>query len=413
MPTPPTKPESRQERRARERREKKEGGGTPVPAETGAAPSDKTPLLPLLFLAFVLGVGITAILLKVMQRDGQQADVAAPIQKQSIKGKAFSHLLNLSAEEVASYDMAELNLLCGSGLNGTEDVDLDECLEALDRLVGMVRDETERNLGRFRSNPSEYQSSEAYYRMGMLITVIRQDFKAKYNPKLITDPSKRTENSVFFKDASNVFLQGLLTGDRVGTCASMPVLYVAVGRRLGYPVHLVSTKGHLFCRWEDDEERMNFEGTGDGVRVDPDEAYHKFPFTLTQQEIENSSYLKNLSRAQELAVFLDTRAACLVASSRNPEALIAVAQAVRLTEKEGLTGLMESMATGKMIPSSVFHLRGQPAQFGQAGQGSQGNPNYFDVDAFNQKTMRDANRRLNPGASPGTVNPQANPTQPR
>ena len=29
-----------------------------------------------------------------------------------------------------------------------------------------------------------------------------------------------------------------------GTCSSLPVLQVAVGRRLGYPLKLVTTKGH-------------------------------------------------------------------------------------------------------------------------------------------------------------------------
>jgi Transglutaminase-like superfamily len=299
-------PETRNERRARERREQKQGRSQPVPQRSSDDSRNSKPLIPWLILAFILGAATATILLKKHIKSDEPVQTSSSSDTQNLDAKDFSFVLSLTPEQVADYDMAELNLLCGTGLNGNEKVNLNQCRKALDDLTKMVKAETERNWQRFQRNPSEYQNSEAYYRMGMLITVIRQDFKAKYNPKLITDPSKRTENEVFYKDASNVFLQGLLTGDKMGTCASMPVLYVAIGRRLGYPVYLVSTKGHLFCRWEDDKERMNFEGTGDGVRIDPDEKYHKFPFTLTQQEIENSTYLKNLTRAQELAIFLDT-----------------------------------------------------------------------------------------------------------
>jgi hypothetical protein len=43
------------------------------------------------------------------------------------------------------------------------------------------------------------------------------------------------------------------------------VLYVAIGRRLGYPLKLVECKGHLFVRWEDAKERFNIEGTSRGL----------------------------------------------------------------------------------------------------------------------------------------------------
>jgi Transglutaminase-like superfamily len=400
-------PETRNERRARERREQKQGRSQPVPQRSSDDSRNSKPLIPWLILAFILGAATATILLKKHIKSDEPVQTSSSSDTQNLDAKDFSFVLSLTPEQVADYDMAELNLLCGTGLNGNEKVNLNQCRKALDDLTKMVKAETERNWQRFQRNPSEYQNSEAYYRMGMLITVIRQDFKAKYNPKLITDPSKRTENEVFYKDASNVFLQGLLTGDKMGTCASMPVLYVAIGRRLGYPVYLVSTKGHLFCRWEDDKERMNFEGTGDGVRIDPDEKYHKFPFTLTQQEIENSTYLKNLTRAQELAIFLDTRAACLVASQRNPEALIAQAQAVRLAQKDGLSGLIESMAFGETIPSHVFQLR-QVANHQTAPKSPSA-----EVDEINRINIENATLRARLNSNLGLPNTPINPYFPQ
>jgi hypothetical protein len=65
-------------------------------------------------------------------------------------------------------------------------------------------------------------------------------------------------NDGFFADPSKVFLHGLLGPERVGTCSSLPVLYVAVGRQLGYPLKLVTAKGHLFVRWEGAESRAGW-----------------------------------------------------------------------------------------------------------------------------------------------------------
>lgn len=400
-------PETRKERRARERREHKQGRSHPEPHRPSEVNQNSKLLIPWLILAFILGVATATLLLRLNTKSDEVAHTSSPSNAHSLNDKDFSFVLSLSPEQVADYDMAELNLLCGTGLNGNEKVNLNQCRKALNDLTKMVKAETERNWQRFQRNPSEYQNSEAYYRMGMLITVIRQDFKAKYNPKLITDPSKRTENEVFYKDASNVFLQGLVTDDKMGTCASMPVLYVAIGRRLGYPVYLVSTKGHLFCRWENDKERMNFEGTGDGIRIDPDEKYHKFPFTLTQQEIENSTYLKNLTRAQELAIFLDIRAACLVASDRNAEALIAQAQAVRVAQKDGLSGLIESMAFGETIPSHVFQLR-QVANHHTAPKSPSA-----EVDEINRINMENATLRAQLNSNLGLPNTPTNPYFPQ
>ena len=64
----------------------------------------------------------------------------------------------------------------------------------------------------------------------------------------------------------------------------MPVLYVAVGRRRGYPLKLVEAPTHLFFRWEDpDGERFNVpevfnvEGTGHGISFHPDDYYRIWP----------------------------------------------------------------------------------------------------------------------------------------
>ena len=102
----------------------------------------------------------------------------------------------------------------------------------------------------------------------------------------------------------------------LGTCSSLPVLQVAVGRRLGYPLKLVTTKGHLFVRWEDAHERFNIEAAGRGVNRFTDDYYRHWPFELAPAEEVAEGYLKSLTPPEELAVFLSIRGMCLREAGR-------------------------------------------------------------------------------------------------
>ena len=85
---------------------------------------------------------------------------------------------------------------------------------------------------------------------------------------------------------------------------------VALGRRLDYPLHLVSCKGHLFCRWDDGKERFNIETAIQGVDIKPDAHYFRWPHPTSPEEAEIEGYLANLNPRQELATFAQLRAFC-------------------------------------------------------------------------------------------------------
>ena len=143
-----------------------------------------------------------------------------------------------------------------------------------------MRLETDRHLYRFRQNPGEYNNSEAYFRMLMMATVLQQDFGMHYNPARIATPEAPEPTSAFYANSRDVFVHGCTEAPRMGTCASLPVAYVAIGRRLKYPVHLVVTKGHCLGRWEDEKERLNFEGTTVGFVSNDETHYRKWPYYL-------------------------------------------------------------------------------------------------------------------------------------
>ena len=69
----------------------------------------------------------------------------------------------------------------------------------------------------------------------------------------------------------------------------MPVLYIAIGRRLGYPLKLVTTKAHLFIRWESATDRFNVEATGRGMNRYDDEHFKHWPFPVTEEDASTAS----------------------------------------------------------------------------------------------------------------------------
>jgi hypothetical protein len=234
--------------------------------------------------------------------------------------RTLSELLALKAEELEGTDIALMSLLCAQDLPGAENMNVSRCLATLDQWAQHVKRETDRNYYRFRDDSAYYYRSEAFYKMLLLAVVVYEDFGIRYSPRWIAPPSEVRGNDHFFADSREIFIHGMIGAQRVGTCSSMPVLYVALGRRLGYPLKLVTAKQHLFMRWDSPGERFNMEATGKGLDKYGDEHYTKWPLPITEQEIGKQEYLKSLSSREELSVFLSIRAACLSEAGRLTDA---------------------------------------------------------------------------------------------
>jgi hypothetical protein len=227
-------------------------------------------------------------------------------------------------------DIAAANLRCAENLANAQSLETQTLLQTVDAWAERVRSETERHFYRFRANRAEFENSEGYFRMLMMAVVLYEDFGVRYNSARISTPEASDDGYGFFADANDVFLHGLLGPRRTGTCSSMPALCVAIGRRLGYPLKLVTTKSHLFLRWEGSGERFNLEATGKGMNRYDDEYFKQWPFPVTDAEIESDGYLKSLTPDEELALFKSIRGHCLMAAHRYPEAEKAYAEAAHL-----------------------------------------------------------------------------------
>ncbi len=236
-------------------------------------------------------------------------------------------------DQIARLDILNLNILCADGLQGAGQLKEPDCRSRLAAMVTKVRTETDRHFYKFKNGPAEFEHSEGFFRMLMMAVVLVEDFGVRYNPERRIDPDRARMGDGFFSDAAEVFVPGLLRHQPSGTCSSLPVLYVAIGRELGYPLKLVTTKGHLFVRWEGLGERFNVEATGNGLNRLDDEYYKQWPFPLTEEEITKEDYLTSLTPEGEAAVFLSIRAMCLLEAGRADEARECFAAAAKLNPK--------------------------------------------------------------------------------
>jgi hypothetical protein len=115
----------------------------------------------------------------------------------------------------------------------------------------------------------------------------------------------------------------------------MPVLYIAIGRRLGYPLYLLRAKEHFFVRWDEaGGERFNIECTSRGFRSPDDEYYHRWPKPLTAEDLRAGIFLRNLRPREELAEFLCSRTHCLIDHLRLGDALLSCFLAGQLASKD-------------------------------------------------------------------------------
>jgi hypothetical protein len=247
-------------------------------------------------------------------------------------------LVRCSDAELARHDVAAMNLACARGLPGAEEIDDQGCLKFLDRCAWAVRKETGRISSQFQRRPDAFNHSWGHFRCIVLVTVLQRDVGIRYNPALVNRQS-------FSDDSRDIFLHGIVKKG-VGSCASLPVFYAAVGRRLNYPLRLVATRSHLFCRWEDEEERFNVEATNLGMGSFPDDYYRTGIYAITKAEEEEYGFLKTMTVRQELADFLAQRGFCRLGGGRHKEALKCFAWAAVVSPDGGPRAVLRRALDG-------------------------------------------------------------------
>jgi len=104
---------------------------------------------------------------------------------------------------------------------------------------------------------------------------------------------------------SNRFINGYIATKK-GSCITMPLLYVIIGERLGWPIYPVRSAKHFFVRYIPKELSFNFQQnieTTNGGSFISDEQY-KLDVQIPDKSINNGVYLRTLSKKEYLASLL-------------------------------------------------------------------------------------------------------------
>ena len=164
----------------------------------------------------------------------------------------WRQLARESDQQLAARDVAEIHFACAAGLPGAERIDPPAYLRKLDSWTWQVRKTSNRLWPVFEQQPGKFGHSQAFFRSLVMTTVIQRDIGLRTTGRANRDDYK-------LLDSRDAFLHGLIEV-QTGSCASLPVLYAAIGRRLNYPIRLVTSPRHLFARWDEPGgERLNLE----------------------------------------------------------------------------------------------------------------------------------------------------------
>ncbi len=107
---------------------------------------------------------------------------------------------------------------------------------------------------------------------------------------------------------NNRYLNGLIASKK-GTCITLPMLYMVLADRLGWPVYAVRAPQHVFCRYivnKDSNEYYDIETTSKGV-ITEDLLYVK-DFKIPGEGLKSGSYLRTLSKKEYLATMVHNHA---------------------------------------------------------------------------------------------------------
>lgn len=95
--------------------------------------------------------------------------------------------------------------------------------------------------------------------------------------------------------------------EHCGNCAGQSILLLALGERLGLPLHGVRAPHHVFVRWDDGKTRRNIETTQRGSEL-ADADYHDWDeplWNIKPEDVAAGRYLRNLTKKQVVACLLN------------------------------------------------------------------------------------------------------------
>jgi len=213
--------------------------------------------------------------------------------------------LALPDDELEQADLVAMNIAVAKGINALKDLQVQHFVEVVDKWTT----EFARRLPAaeeyfWQKGPQHWKNDIRFYRMGMLQSFLTGTIGLSYIPEQFGLLAFRYTNP------SDLFLNGLID-TRQGTCASLPLLHVAMARRLGWPVSLALARNHQFSRFDDGEVVYNIESThpddAGAFASESDDTIIK-RVKLHKLDIEQGGDMRKLTAREMISVFIANRA---------------------------------------------------------------------------------------------------------
>ena len=163
-------------------------------------------------------------------------------------------------------------------------------------------------------------SDDPDYRIRALNTYLYKIYGMHYDK---SDP--------YVKEDKNRFINGVLD-NRKGSCVSMPLLYLSVAQRLGYPVYAVTAPQHIFLRYDDPAlEMKNIEATNGGG-YSPDAEYIA-TLQASSDALAHGTYLRTLTYREYLGLLIEQNGIHWGMHGNNEKAIEYLETAIKLNPR--------------------------------------------------------------------------------
>ena len=348
--------------------------------------------------------------------------------------RSVAQLISLSDAELEQVDIVEMNIAVAREIPGLDKLDCAAYRKTVDVWTDQFRRWLPTTEHAFRQAPEKYKNDINFFRLGMLAQFLDEHVGVAYVARQKQD-QKRGVKEVRYTDPGHLLLHGLID-TKQGTCATMPALHVAIGRRLGWPVTLACAKSHYVCRYDDGKVVHNIEATdtGHGGFAAGSDSNYMEAEGISRKAVACGSDLRKLTAREMLGVFVQSRARYLADTNNPAPAARDYALAYTLFPKSrkiyvGLAGHL--VATGEKLFTAGEH--GHPSSLGaylvgryrspSARSRATGSPRTArvgllgDIERSNASTRRNRQHMIPLPARPQPYQPPmpgvAGPTQPQ
>lgn len=264
-------------------------------------------------VAVLAVVALVAVVVMSATPNGTPAPKAAKPQPatpiRAASDADFSRFAQLSARDLVAMTDAELeamdplvmNMVVAKGVPDLVGIDFAKYAKVVDGWAERIGQGVRVGEADAARTSPAYKADPDIWRAGSMAIALAS-----------TDVGIGYSRDVKLSNHADLFVPGLIDTKR-GTCSNMPVLYMAVAHRLGWPLKAVVAADHMWCRWDDGIKRFNLEatsttaGSGEGsFSTPPDEAY-RTDLNIPPKAVEVGSDLGTLTARQTLGVYLQQR----------------------------------------------------------------------------------------------------------